>query len=169
MGFLTAWRVFIDLQIFLTFGKYCNGVKKMISYVGRFVLGLIIEELSNEIFLAVVGNIVEYLVNGNRQNLNVLAAIGTIVEDLVDGNQEDANKWFECNEGNVMTSIAVTFNDEKFDQEDAIETGNNNNPDDLFCSNFSNLPLPFSGITFFGIESFHFLVLPLLSFYLLLA
>jgi hypothetical protein len=55
-----------------------------------------------------------------------------------------------------MTSITVTFGDKKFDQEDATETGDNDDPDDLFCSNFSNLPLPFSGITFFGIEGFPF-------------
>ncbi len=68
-----------------------------------------------------------------------------------------------------MTSIAVTFGDKKFDQEDTIETGNNNNPDDLFSSNFSNLPLPFSGINFLSIEVCPNLVLLLLSFYLLLA
>ncbi len=88
--------------------------------------------------------------------MNVLAVVSTVVEDLVDGNQEDTNKWFECNNGNVMTSITVTFGDKKFDQEDAIKTGNNDNPDDLFCSNFSNLPYPFSSVTFFGIEGFPF-------------
>jgi hypothetical protein len=46
--------------------------------------------------------------------LNVLAVIRTVVEDLVYGNQEDANKWFQCNNGNVMTSMAVTFGDKKF-------------------------------------------------------
>jgi hypothetical protein len=61
------------------------------------------------------------------------------------------NKWFECNDGNVITSIAVTFGDKKFDQEKAIKTGNNDNADELTCSNFSNLPFPFSGIIFFGI------------------
>jgi hypothetical protein len=48
----------------------------------------------------------------------------------------------------------VTFVDKKFDQEDAIKTGNNYDADDLRCSDFSNLPLPFSGITFFGIKGF---------------
>jgi hypothetical protein len=109
------------------------------------------------------------LVDGNQEDLIVLAVVGRIVEDLVDGDKEDANKWFECNNSNVMTSIAVTFGDEKFDQEEAIKTGNNNDPDDLFCSNFSDLPLPFSGGIFFGIEGFSFFVLPLLSSYLLLA
>ncbi len=141
----------------------------MISYIRRFVLGSIIEKLSIESFLAVVGNVVEDLVNGNQEDLNVLAVVGTVVEDLVDGHQEDTNKWFECNNGNVMTSITVAFGDKKFDQEDAIKNGDNDNPDDLFCSNFSNLSYSFSSVTFFGIEGFPFLVLPLLSFYLLLA
>jgi hypothetical protein len=123
LGFLSAWRVFIDLQIFLTFGIYCNRVKKLISHIGSFVLDLIIEKLFNESFLAVVGSIVEDLVNDDQEDLNVLAVIGTVIEDLVDDNQEDTNKWFECNEGNVITSIALTFGDKKFNQEDAIETG----------------------------------------------
>jgi hypothetical protein len=84
--------------------------------------------------------------------VNVLAVVGTAIEDLVDGNQEDVNKWFECNNGDVVTSIAVTFGDKKLYQEDAIKTGDNNNADDLTCSNFSYLPLPFSSITFFGIN-----------------
>ncbi len=126
--------------------------KKSISNVRSFILGSIIEKLSNESFLAVVGNVVKDLINGDQEDLNVLAVVGSIVEDLVNGNQDDANKWFKCNDGNVMTSIPVTFGDEKFDQEDAIKKGDNDVPDDLFCSNFSNLPLPFSGITFFGIE-----------------
>jgi hypothetical protein len=141
----------------------------MISFIGSFVLGLIVELLSNERFLAAVGNVVKDLVDGNQEDLNVLAVISTVIDDLVDGNQEDANEWFKCNDGNVMTSLAVTFGDKKFYQEYTIKMGNNNNPDDLFCSNFSNLPLPFSGVTFFGIEGFPFLNLPLLSFYLLLA
>jgi hypothetical protein len=44
------------------------------------------------------------------------------------------------NNGNLMTSIAVTFGNKKFDQEDTIEMGNNDNPDDLAHSNISNLP-----------------------------
>ncbi len=56
----------------------------------------------------------------------------------------------------MVTSIAVTFGDKEFDQEDAIIMGNNNGADDLTRSNFSNLPLPFSGITFFGIKGFPF-------------
>jgi hypothetical protein len=72
-------------------------------------------------FLAVVGNIVKDLVDGNQEDFNILAVVGTVVEDLVDGNQEDADKWFECNYSDVMTSIAVTFGGEKFDQEDTIK------------------------------------------------
>ncbi len=132
-------------------------------------MGLIIEKLSNESFLAVISKVVEDLVDGNQEDVNALAVLGTVIEDLVDGNQEDANKWFECNNGNVVTSIAMTFGNKEFDQEDAIETGDNDNADDLKCSNFSNLPLPFSGITFFGIKGFPFFVLPVLSFYVLLA
>jgi hypothetical protein len=56
----------------------------------------------------------------------------------------------------VVTSIAITFGDKKFDQEDAIKMGNKDNADDLTCSNFSNLPLPFSSVTFFGIKGFLF-------------
>ncbi len=108
----------------------------MISYVGSFVLGLIVEKMSNESFLAVVGKVVEDLDDGKQEDLNLLAVIGIIDEDLLDGNQEDPNKWFECNGGDVMTSIAVTFGDEKFDQEDAIKTGENNDADDLMHSNF---------------------------------
>ncbi len=141
----------------------------MISYIGSFVLGSIVEKLSNEIFLAVVRNIVQDLVGGDQEDLNILAVVGTVVEDLVDGNQEDTNKWFKCNGNDVMTSIAVTFGDDKFNQEDAIKMGNNNNADDLTRSNFSNLPLPFSSITFLGIKGFPFFVLPSLSYYLLLA
>ncbi len=159
----------MTFRYFLHLANIAKESKKWISYIGRFVLGLIVEELSNEIFLAVVGNFVKYLVNGNQEDLNILAAVGTVVEDLVDGNQEDANKWFECKEGDVMTSVAMTFGGEKFNQEDTIETGDNDNPGDLFCSNFSNLLLPFSGVTFFGIGTFPISVLPLLSFYLLLA
>jgi hypothetical protein len=36
-------------------------------------------------------------------------------------------------DGNVMTSIALTFGDKKFDQEDAFKTGDNNDPDDFFA------------------------------------
>jgi hypothetical protein len=75
---------------------------------------------------------------------------------LFNGDQEDANKWFECNNNNVMTSIAVTFGDKKFDHKDAIEMDDNNNTDDLMHSNFSNLPLPFSSITFLSIKGFPF-------------
>ncbi len=128
----------------------------MISCIGSFVLGSIVEKLSNQSFLAVVGNVVKDLVNGDQEDLNVLAVVGTVIKDLVNGNQEDTNTWFKCNNGNVMTSIAVTFGDTKFSQEDAIKMGNNNIPDDLFCSDFSNLPLPFSSITFFSIEGFPF-------------
>ncbi len=125
----------------------------MISYIKSFVLGLIVEKLSNESFLAVIGNFVKDLVDGNQEDVNVLAVIDTIVEDLVNGNQEDAIKWFQWNNGIVVTSIAVTFGDKKLDQEDTIYAGNSNAADDLRRSNFSNLPLPFSGIIFFGINS----------------
>jgi hypothetical protein len=108
----------------------------MISYVGSFVLCLIAEMLSNESFLAVVGNIVKDWVDGYQEDLNVLSVVGTIVDDLVNGDQEDTNKLFECNDNNVTTSIAVTFGDKNLDQEDAIKTGKIFNPDDLFCSNF---------------------------------
>jgi hypothetical protein len=80
-------------------------------YIGSFVFGLIAEKLSNESFLAVVRIIVKDLVDDNQEDLNVLAVIGTVIGDLVNGDQEDANKWFECNNGDVMTSIAVTFGD----------------------------------------------------------
>ncbi len=143
--------------------------KKSILCAGSFVLGLIVEKLSNESFFAVVGNVVDNLVDGNQEDLNVLAVISTVDEDLVDGNQEDVNKCFEYNDGDVMTSIAVTFGDKKFNQESTIKTGDNNNADDLVCSNFSNLPLPFSGVTLSSIKGFPFFVLPLFSFYLLLA
>ncbi len=128
----------------------------MISYVGSFVLGLIVEKLSNESFLAVVSNIVKDLVDGDWQDMKVLAVVGIVVEDLVNGDWEDANEWFECNGGDVVTSTAVTFGDKKFNQEDAIKTGNNNNADDLTRSDFSNLNLPFSSITFFGVKGFPF-------------
>ncbi len=140
MGFLSAWRVFIDPHIFLTFGKYCNGVKKLISYIRSSILDLIIEKLFDESFLAVAGNLVKDLVDGNQEDMNILAVL---VEDLVDDKQDDANKWFKCNDGDLMTSIAMTFGVEKFNQEDAIKMGNNNNADDLTHSDFSNLPLPF--------------------------
>ncbi len=55
-----------------------------------------------------------------------------------------------------MTSIALTFGDKKFNQEDTIETGVNDNADDLMRSKFCNLPLPFSDVTFFGIDGFPF-------------
>jgi hypothetical protein len=152
--FLTAWRVVIDLQIFLHSANTAMESKKLILYVGSFVLGLIVEKLFNESFLAVVGNVVEDLVDCIQEDLNILANLGNIVEDLVDGGQEDANELFQCNNGNVMTSIAVTFGDEKFDQEDTIKMGNNNDPDDLVCFDFSSLPLTFFGITFYGIEGF---------------
>ncbi len=129
-------------------------------------MGSIIEKLSIESFIAVVGNAVKDLVDGDQEDLNILAVFSTVIEDLVDANQEDANEWFECNKGNVMTSIAVTFGDEKFDQEDPIEIGDNNNPGDLFCSNFSNLPLPFSGITFFSVEGFPFVCVTFVAFLL---
>jgi hypothetical protein len=41
-------------------------IKTMISYVRSFILGLIVEKLSNESFLAVVGYIVKALVDGNQ-------------------------------------------------------------------------------------------------------
>jgi hypothetical protein len=129
----------------------------LILYTGSFVSGLIVEMLSHESFLVVVSNVVKDLVDGNQEGMNVLAVIGTVVEDLVNGGQEDANEWFECNNGNVVTSIAVTFGDKKFNQEDAIELGNSNNADDLTCSNFSHLLLPFSSIFFFGIKGFLFM------------
>jgi hypothetical protein len=130
----------------------------MISYAGSFVLGSVIEKLSNESFLAVVCNVVKDLVDGDQEDLNVLVVVGTVIEDLVNGYQEDVNKWFKCNNGNVMTSIAMTFGDKKFIQEDAIKMGKNDDPDDFFCSNFSNLTLPFSGNSFVGIEGFPFFV-----------
>ncbi len=80
MSFLTAWRVLLTFRYFLHLANIATESKKLILYIGRFVLGLIIEELSNESFLAVVGNIFEYLVNGNQEDLNVLAAIGTNFE-----------------------------------------------------------------------------------------
>ncbi len=86
----------------------------MISYVESFVLGLIIEKLSNESFLAVVCNVVKDLVNGNQEDLNVLAVVGIVIEDLVNGDQEDVNKWFKCNNDNMMKSITVTFGDKIF-------------------------------------------------------
>jgi hypothetical protein len=89
-----------------------------------------VEKLSNESFLAVVGNVIKDLVNDDQEDLNVLAVLGTIIEDLVNDTQEDMKKWFECSDGNVMISIAVTFRDEIFDQEDAIIMGNNDNADD---------------------------------------
>jgi hypothetical protein len=110
------------------------------------------EKLSNEIFIAVVGNVVKDFIDGDQDDLTVLAVVHTVVEDLVNGNQEYLNKWFECNDSTVMTSIAMTFGEEKFDRENAMKTGNNGNPDDLFCSNFSNSPLPFSSVTFCSIE-----------------
>ncbi len=87
----------------------------MISYVRIFVLGSIVEKLSNESFLAVVCNVVKDLVDGNQDDLNVFAVVGTVIEDLVNGDQEDVNKWFKCNDDNVMKSITVTFNDKIFD------------------------------------------------------
>ena len=87
----------------------------MILYVGSFVLDFIVKKLSNESFLAVVSNVVKDLVNCNQEDMNAHAVIGTIIEDLVDGNQEDANKCFKCNNSNVMTLIAMTFGDKKFD------------------------------------------------------
>jgi hypothetical protein len=141
----------------------------MIWYAQSFILGSIVENLSNESFLAVVGNVVKDLDNGNQEAVNILAVIGIIVEDLVNGDQEDTNKWFECNNGDVVTSITMTFGDKKFDQEDAIETGNNDNADDLTCSNFSNLPLPFSGVTFFGIKGFPLFNVAFIVFYMLSA
>jgi hypothetical protein len=165
MDFLSAWRVFIDLQIFFTFGKYCNRVKEVISYTGSFVLALIVEKLSNESFLAVAGNVAKDLVDGNQEDLNVLAVIGTFVE----GDQEDANKWFECNNGNVMTSIAMTFGDEKFNQEDAIEMSDNNNADDLSTPILVSYHYLLPASPSLALKVFLFLVLFLLSFYLLLA
>ncbi len=108
------------------------------------------------------------MVNGDQEDMNVFAVVGTVVEDLVDINQEDANKWFKCNNGNVVTSIAMTFGNEEFNQEDAIEKGNNNNADALTHPDFSNLPLPFYGITFFGIKGFSFFCVTFVAFYLLL-
>jgi hypothetical protein len=95
----------------------------LISYVRIFALGLIVEKLSDESFLAVVCKAVKDLVDGNQEDLNVLAVVGTVIEDLVNGDQEDVNKWFKCNNNNVMKSIAVTFGDKKFIQEDAIKAG----------------------------------------------
>jgi hypothetical protein len=149
-GFSLTFRYFFHPTNFATESK------KLISYVGSFVLGSIVEKLSNENFLAVVDNVIKDLVDGDQEDVNVLAVVGTIVEDLVDGNQEDANKWFECNNGNVVTSIAVTLGDEEFNQEDAIKTDNNDDGDGLMCSGFSNLPLPFSGVIFFGTKGFPF-------------
>ncbi len=148
----------MTFRYFLHLANIVTESKKLISYVRSFVLGLIIEKLSNKSFLAVASNVIKDLVNGNQEDMNVLAVVGTVIEDLVDGNQEDTNKWFECKDSNVMTSISVTFGDEKFNQEDAIKTGDNDNPDDLFCTDFSNLSLTISGITFFGIEGFPFFV-----------
>ncbi len=165
-GFSLTFRYFVRLANFATESK------KYILYIGSFVLGSIVEKLSNESFLAVVGNVVKDLVDGNQEDLNVLAVIGTVVEYLVNGNQDDVDKWFKCNNGDVMTSFTKTFDDKKFDQEDTIKTGDNNNADDLTCSFFSNLPLPFSGVTFFGIEGLPFfqcyLVVFLLAFGMIL-
>ncbi len=88
----------------------------MILYLSSFVLVLIIQKLSNECFLAVIVNLVKDLVDDDQEDLNVLSVVGTVFEDLFDGNQEDTNKWFKCNDANVMTSITVTSSDEKFDQ-----------------------------------------------------
>ncbi len=93
----------MTFRYFLHSANIATESKLLISYVGSFVLGLIVEKLSNESFLAVVGNVVEDLVYGNLEDVNVLVVVGTIVEDLVDGDQEDPNEWFECNNGNVVT------------------------------------------------------------------
>ncbi len=156
----------LNFRYFLHLANIAMESKISILYVGSFVLGSIVEKLSYESFLAVVGKVIEDLVNGNQEDVNILAVVGTVVEDLVGGDQEDANKWFGCNDGNVMTSITVTFGDEKFDREDTIKTGDNKKADDLMCSNFSNLPLPFSCITFFGIDGFPFFVVTFVVFLL---
>jgi hypothetical protein len=78
-GFFLTFRYFLHLENIATESK------KLILYIGSFVLGLIIEKLSNESFLAVVGNVVKDLVHGNQEDVNVLTVIGTIVEDLADG------------------------------------------------------------------------------------
>jgi hypothetical protein len=120
-------------------------------------LGLIVEKLSKKCFLAALSNIVEDLVDGDQEDVNTHAVIGTVVDDLVNGNQEDASKLSKCNNGNVVTSITVTFDDKKLDQEEAIKMGKNNDAEDLMRSDSSNLPLAFSGVTFFSIKDFPFL------------
>jgi hypothetical protein len=141
----------------------------MISYVGSFVLGLIIEKLSNESFLAVVGNVVEDLVDDDQEDVNVVAAVGTIVEDLVDGDQEDANKWFKCDDGNVVKSSPLLLVTRILTKKMPLKQAGTTTLMILRAPILATYHYCFPASTSLALNVFHFLVLPLLSFYMLLA
>jgi hypothetical protein len=75
----------------------------------------------------------------------------------------------ECNDSDVATSTTVTFEDDEFEQEETIKMGNNNDADDLTLSDLVTYHYLFLASPSLAVKVFLFLVLPSLSFNLLLA